>query len=66
MNAGDVVIRYDRVCKSFGPKVVLKDLAPGDYEVRVNAGPRYVPAKALVRVHGGEATRAVVKVSGAR
>jgi hypothetical protein len=40
----------------------LGDLAPGDYELRVNAGPRYEPAKAEVRVHSGDTTRATVKM----
>jgi hypothetical protein len=47
-------------------QVVLKDLTPGDYELRLEAGPRFQPAKTLVRVHGGEATRARVKLEPSR
>jgi len=47
-------------------QITLRDLAAGDYEVQVNAGPRYAPAKALVRVRAAEATRAVVKLAPAK
>jgi hypothetical protein len=47
-------------------QVVLRDLAPGDYELRLNGGPRYQPAKAQVRVRSGEATRAAVKLEAVR
>jgi hypothetical protein len=47
-------------------QVLLRDVAPGDYELRLNGGPRYEPARTQVRVRSGEATRAVVKLEAAR
>ncbi|MFM8979859.1 MAG: carboxypeptidase regulatory-like domain-containing protein [Planctomycetia bacterium] len=46
--------------------LVLRDLAPGDYELRVNGGPRYEPVRTTVRVHAGEATEAEVLLPSAR
>lgn len=46
--------------------LVLRDLAPGDYELRVNGGPRYEPATTTVRIHAGESTEAQVVLPAAR
>jgi len=47
-------------------RLLLRDLAPGDYELRVQGGPRYELSRTTVRIRAGEVTEAQVVLAPAR